>query len=101
MSAHTGGTLAVDVLTEIVIDRPIEVVGAYAGDPSRAPTWYVNIDAAEWRSDAGVRVGSRIACIARFLGRRLDHTYEIVEFVPERRLVMQTAEGPFPMEAQR
>jgi hypothetical protein len=36
--------------------------------------------------------------VAHFLGRRLAYTYEVVEFVPGKRLVMRTAEGPFPME---
>jgi hypothetical protein len=35
---------------------------------------------------------------ARFLGRRLNYTYEVVEFKPWERLVMRTADGPFPME---
>ena len=39
-----------------------------------------------------------MAFVARFLGRRLEYTYEIVEHDPGRRLVMRTAEGPFPME---
>jgi hypothetical protein len=32
------------------------------------------------------------------MGRRLAHTFEIVEYVPSACLVMRTSEGPFPME---
>jgi len=32
------------------------------------------------------------------LGRRLAYTYEVVEFVPDRRLAMRTPGAPFPME---
>jgi hypothetical protein len=90
--------MAVDVLSEIVIDRSRMQVAEYAADPSHAPDWYVNIDSVEWLSEPPVRVGSRMAFVARFLGRRLAYTYEIVEYVPGERLVMRTAQGPFPME---
>jgi Polyketide cyclase / dehydrase and lipid transport len=36
--------------------------------------------------------------VARFLGRRLAYTYEVVELVVGERLVMRTARGPFPVE---
>jgi len=90
--------MPVDVLTETVIDRPPAEVAAYAGDPSNAPRWYVNIKAVEWKTPPPIRVGSKLAFVAQFLGRRLAYTYEVVDLVPGRRLVMKTAQGPFPME---
>src|SRR5215217_5049858 len=90
--------MAVDVLTQIVIERPCEEVASYAGDPSRAPDWYANIESVAWRSEPPVRVGSTMDFVARFLGRRLAYTYEVVDLVPGERLVMRTAQGPFPME---
>jgi hypothetical protein len=50
------------------------------------------------RTDPPVRVGSTMDFVARFLGRRLAYTYEVVELVPGERLVMRTTQGPFPME---
>ena len=90
--------MAVDVLTETVVDRPVDVVSSYAGDPSNAPEWYVNIESVDWKTPPPLRVGSEIAFVARFLGRRLEYTYEFVDFVPGERMVMRTAQGPFPME---
>jgi hypothetical protein len=90
--------VAVDVFTEITIRRPVAEVAAYAADPSNAPHWYVNIESADWETPPPLRVGTRVAFTARFLGRRLAYTYEVVDFVPCERIVMRTSEGPFPME---
>ena len=90
--------MAVDVSTETVIDRPCAEVAAYAGDPTHAPQWYTNITSVSWQTPPPVQVGSRMDFVARFLGRTLAYTYEVVELIPGRRLVMRTAEGPFPME---
>jgi len=87
----------VDVVSELTIDAPAEGVAAFAADPSNVSYWYKNISV-EWLTPKPVQVGSKVAFVARFLGRTLRYTYEIVEFVAGERLVMRTAEGPFPME---
>jgi len=90
--------MAVDVACEHVIRRPREEVAAFAADPDHTTDWYVNIKAVEWETPRPLAVGTRLAFVASFLGRRLSYTYEIRELAPGERLVMTTAEGPFPME---
>ena len=88
----------VNVQTEILIRRPRAEVAEYASDPDNAPQWYVNIDRSQRLTPGPVAVGSRVAFIARFLGKELNYTYEFVEYVPGEKLVMRTAQGPFPMQ---
>jgi uncharacterized membrane protein len=88
----------VDVTTTIDISRPRQMVAAYVADPDHAPDWYANIDHVTWETERPLVIGTRLAFVARFLGRRLSYTYEVTDFVPEQRLVMATVAGSFPME---
>lgn len=88
----------VDVQTEIVIQKPIAEVAAYAGNPDNAPAWYVNIKSIEWKTEKPMSIGSLLDFNAKFMGRELAYTYEITELIPNEKLVMRTAQGPFPME---
>ena len=90
--------MSVDVTTEVVIERPPGIVSGYVADPANAGAWHTNIKSAEWRSEPLVHVGSRVAFVAEFFGRKLEYTYELVEVVPGEKLVMRSVEGPFPME---
>ena len=90
--------MEVDVVTEIQIARPRSEVAGYASDPDHATEWYRNIKSVEWKSPRPLEVGSRLAFVARFLGRTIAYTYEVKEHIPNERFVMATSEGPFAME---
>lgn len=90
--------MSVDVSCEIEIEASVREVSTYAADPDNAPNWYEKIESVEWVTRPPVDVGSKMRFVAHFLGRRLEYTYEVVEYKPGRRMVMRTAEGPFPME---
>jgi uncharacterized protein YndB with AHSA1/START domain len=89
----------VDVVTEVEIGRPRPQVAGYAADPANTTSWYENIKAVDWpEGERPLAVGSKMTFTAEFMGRRLAYTYEVREYEPGRKLVMSTAQGPFPME---
>ena len=88
----------VDITTAIDIARPRQVVAAYATDPDHAADWYANIERVTWQTEKPLKIGTRLAFVARFLGRTLSYTYEVIDFVPGDRLIMSTTEGPRRME---
>ena len=90
--------MVVDIVTEIDIACPLPKVFQFVADPGNAPKWYVNLKSVEWETLPPVAEGAKIAFVATFLGRRLAYTYEVMELIPEEKVVMRTAEGHFPME---
>jgi len=88
----------IDVSTEIDINCSRDKVAGYSANPDNAPKWYVNIQAAKWKTPRPLKVGSQIVFKARFLGKALVYIYEISEYAAEQKMVMKTIMGPFPME---
>ena len=74
--------MSVDVVTETTIGRPRAEVAAFASDPDNAVRCYDKIESVQWQTPPPLAIGSRLAFVARFLGRRLTYTYEVREHVP-------------------
>lgn len=98
MTGHVSSGPQVDIVSEILIARPRGEVAAYACDPDNATAWYVNIKSVQWKTPKPLVVGSQFAFTAKFLGRSLSYTYEVVDLQPGSKFVMRTGQGPFPME---
>ena len=88
----------VDIRTEIRINCPVGELAAFAIEPDNAPIWYENIKKVEWKSSQPLQKGSLLGFQAKFLGKNLEYVYEVVEWEEDKRFVMRTADGPFPME---
>ncbi len=86
------------VKTAIVISRPRMEVAEFAADPQNATAWYVNIKSVDLLTTPPLRKGSRVSFMAKFMGEELAYTYTVSEFVPGKVMVMEAADGPFPMQ---
>ncbi len=86
-----------DVRVETVIDRPREVVAAYATDWRNDTSWIGALTDVRLVTDGELGVGSRVARVASFLGKRMEYVNEVVALEPGRRLEMRSVKAPFPM----
>ena len=79
----------------VQIDRPIEDVFKYMADPVKLPEWNSIVEESR-PSETPIKVGSKIQQRARFLGRKIESTVDVVEYVPNKRFATQ-ADKPFPV----
>ena len=81
----------------VVINRPIEKVFEFMIDIENAPQWRQGLVEVKKLSDELV-VGARASEVLQFLGRRMETTYEITEYEPNKKFGFKTTSGPIPME---
>jgi len=77
------------------IDRPAEEVWSYIDDLTRMPEW-IHIISETVASESPTRVGTRIDNHVRLLGRTFHNELEVVEHVPNHKVVSRGVK-PFPL----
>jgi uncharacterized protein YndB with AHSA1/START domain len=83
------------------IARPADEVFAFVADASNNPRWQFGMQRCTRTSEPPIRVGSTYDQHARFLGRDIVSTFEVVELVPDRRIRIRTLESPMPIDVVR
>ena len=90
------------VVVSVDIDRPADEVFAYLDEVEHNPEWLAGMQSARWTTEPPRGVGSRYEQVARFLGKEIRTTFEVVDHQPGRRVTIRSLEGSsFPLTVTR
>jgi Polyketide cyclase / dehydrase and lipid transport len=82
----------------VVIERPNDVVFAFASNPHNDNQWLNNLGEVQWLTPGAVRLGSRFRQFPIFLGARIQVEWDVTAFVADRHLTGQSSSGPLQFE---
>ena len=87
--------------SSVEIDRPAEEVFGVISDFSRNPQWQRGMMSARWTSEPPIRVGSTYQQVARFLGRDVVTTFEVIGYEAGRSITIESRQSSFPIKVTR
>ncbi|MEL6981488.1 MAG: SRPBCC family protein [Actinomycetota bacterium] len=90
-----------DISATIEIDRPAGEVFDYLADMANNPQWQQGQQECRWTSEPPLGLGSTYDQEARFLGRSIVSSFEVVEFEPGRRIRIVSTAGTMPIDVTR
>jgi uncharacterized protein YndB with AHSA1/START domain len=80
----------------VIVERPIEEVFTFATDPDNDTLWQSTSLKTEQTSEGPVDVGTTFRNTSKFLGRRIESTYEVIENEPPHKQCVRITSGPIP-----
>ena len=87
--------------SRVFIGLPPEEVFSYIANFENNPKWQSGMQEANFTSEGPLAIGSTYAQKARFLGRQIDSTFEVVDFEPGRLVKITSTSGSFPITVTR
>lgn len=91
----------IEVKVERDVDQSPEEVFAYWAEWTNNPTWQNGMESCTWTSEPPLRVGSTYDQVARFAGRSIVSSFEVVEYEPDRKLRIKTTKSTLPLDITR
>ena len=89
------------VETEVKINRPSEDVFAFISNFENNPRWQSGQHEARFTSERPLGVGSTYDQVAKFMGRWIHSTFEVLEYEPNRKVKASSTSGSFPITFTR
>lgn len=83
------------------VERPADAVFGLVSDVESNPRWQRGMSSCRWTSPPPHGLGSTYDQVARFLGREIVSSFEVVEHMPGRRMKITSTAGPFPITETR
>jgi carbon monoxide dehydrogenase subunit G len=91
----------VRVESGVDVARPPAEVFAYISNFEHNPEWQGGMVDARFTTKGPLRVGSRYDQVAKFMGKRIDSSFEVVEYEPDRLVKATTTSSSFPITFTR
>ena len=82
-----------------IIHRPVEEVFDYVSDLTHSAEWQTGLVEIRKTTEGPLGVGTRYTFVRLFMGRKMEASNEITEFVPNVKVAFKTISGPVPLEA--
>jgi uncharacterized membrane protein len=91
----------ISVETGVHIDRPSDTVFEFISNFENNPKWQSGQLSARFTSDGPLRVGSTYDQVAKFMGRRIESSFEVLEYEPHHLVKAASKSGSFPITFTR
>jgi uncharacterized protein YndB with AHSA1/START domain len=76
------------------IKAPVEKVFAFVSDFRNNSKWQDGVIESTQSPDGPTQVGTKVKDKRTFLGQKLEGTYEVTEFVPNKKVAFKSTSGP-------
>lgn len=96
-----GETKMIEVRVSRDVGQSPQEVFAFWSDWTNNPSWQKGMESCTWTSEPPLRIGSTYDQVARFLGRPIISSFEVVEYEPDRKVRIKTTKSTLPLDITR
>jgi uncharacterized protein YndB with AHSA1/START domain len=76
------------------IDAPVGKVFAFVSDFRNNSKWQDGVIETTQTPDGPTQVGTKVKDVRTFLGQKMDSTFEVTEFEPDKKVAFKSTSGP-------